>query len=153
MPIESILLLGLLLLLPLLEQLVTLVRGRDRRGQAPPAVPPRVQVPPAPPVAVRPPLEGPPPLPPVVAEAAGERRIEPASSSTRPGMRERRPRSSERPAPRLAAEVLAARRPSAKPAPAPRRARPRRGVRDLRRAMVWMAVLGPCRGQEPYRFD
>lgn len=61
--------------------------------------------------------------------------------------------------PRAAAlpeEVLAARRapPRATPAPAPRRTRADRlfGSRDdLRRAIVAMTVLGPCRAQDPPR--
>lgn len=118
---ESLLLLALFLLLPLVEQLVKLVRRRADTAPAGSGPPPAAVI------------AGPPPV-----EETNRR---PVRTAQRPG------------APLPASRPLA-------PQPVPQAAPPRRGAKrwlhsrtGLRRAMVLMTILGPCRALEPDSFQ
>ncbi len=122
MSVESLILLALFVLLPLIERLVLAARRRRERDLAerPEA---ELELPPFMVPEEPPPVVMPPPLP-------------PAAAKPKPGPASPRVRAPQRPS------VVAARARAAS-AGSPYR-------RDLRRAVVMAAVLGPCRALGPY---
>jgi hypothetical protein len=85
------------------------------------------------------------------AQAAEQAAPPPAEEELLEDVWGRTPTPAPAPAPVLAPRPAAL--PIAAPPPAPRRSHPARALlrdkRDLRRAVVLMMVLGPCRSQEP----